>query len=66
MMEAIRSSETSVLARATWRNIPEDGALHSYLCVNLKSDIDEEWLRIWNCGNYPDSREKMRRMDNTD
>jgi hypothetical protein len=27
MMEAIRSSETSVLTRATWRNISEDGVL---------------------------------------
>jgi hypothetical protein len=27
MMEALRSSETSVLARSTWRNIPEDGIL---------------------------------------
>jgi hypothetical protein len=25
MMEAIRSSETSVLAREKWRNIPGDG-----------------------------------------
>jgi hypothetical protein len=29
-MEAIRTSETSVLIRATTRNIPEDGILHSH------------------------------------
>jgi hypothetical protein len=29
MMEAICSSETSVLAISTWRNIPEDGILHT-------------------------------------
>jgi hypothetical protein len=27
MMEAIRSSETSVLTRATWRHIPDDDLL---------------------------------------
>jgi hypothetical protein len=27
IMEAIRSSETSALARATWRHIPEDDIL---------------------------------------
>jgi hypothetical protein len=39
MMEALSSSETSVLTRATWRNIPEDGILHSHLRENLKSYI---------------------------
>jgi hypothetical protein len=28
MMEAIRSSETSVLTRGTRRHVPEDGTLH--------------------------------------
>jgi hypothetical protein len=37
MMEAIRSSETSVLTRATLCNIPEDDILHSHLRGNLKS-----------------------------
>jgi hypothetical protein len=36
MMEAKRSFETSVLTRATWRNIPEDGILHSHRRENLK------------------------------
>jgi hypothetical protein len=30
MTEAIFSSETSVLTRATWRNTSEDGILHSH------------------------------------
>jgi hypothetical protein len=32
-----RRTETSVLTRATWRNIPEDDILHSHRRENLKS-----------------------------
>jgi hypothetical protein len=39
MMEALRTPGTSVLARATRCNIPEDGILHSYRRENLKSYV---------------------------
>jgi hypothetical protein len=37
MMDAIRSPDTSVLAGAIRRNIPEDGILRSHRRENLKS-----------------------------
>jgi hypothetical protein len=46
MKEAPSSSGTSVLSRATRRNIPEDTILHSHRCENLKSYIPNNWSVI--------------------
>jgi hypothetical protein len=39
-MEALSSSETSVLTSTTWHNVPEDAILHSHCSGNLKSYIE--------------------------
>jgi hypothetical protein len=40
-MEAILFSETSVLTRATRRNMPADGILNSNSCENLKYYLEQ-------------------------
>jgi hypothetical protein len=46
MMEALCSSEMSVLTSATWRNISEDGILHTHRHENIKSYNIQSSLEI--------------------
>jgi hypothetical protein len=45
MLEAIRSSETSVIIKATRSHISENGLLHSHHRENLKSYICQNCLQ---------------------
>jgi hypothetical protein len=47
MMEALRSTETSVLTRTTQPNIQEDGIVHSYRHENLKSYIAHSLVTLY-------------------
>jgi hypothetical protein len=55
LKETLGSSETSVLTRATLRNIAEDTILHSHRRENLKSYIENsspKWRWVWLSGEY--------------
>jgi hypothetical protein len=49
MMEALRSSEASILTRAARRNIPEDGILQDLENFFIRSELTK--LSVWNTCN---------------
>jgi hypothetical protein len=60
MKEAIRSSKTLVLTRATWCNIPENGILHSRRRENLKSFSNSSLFELTSCGQRYYSYKRLR------
>jgi hypothetical protein len=65
MLEAIFSSETSVLKRATLRIIPEDDILHSHRRGNLKSKFTSQLSAISNSCNIDNAQCRERLVMHT-
>jgi hypothetical protein len=59
MIDAIRSSELSVLTRATRRHISEDGILHSHRRENIKSYIALIGRILWRRRNVSPVRYEL-------
>jgi hypothetical protein len=62
MKEALSSSETSVLTRATRRDIPEDAILHSHRRENLKSYTPTYFIML-SASRRTDSRSHVYRTE---